>query len=119
MKHHLLKLLFVTVSSFSIYSYADCDGCGDQVHFVSCPKTYVTSDQIDFYENFIFVKINNVIVQTQGLQTDANGIYFEKVRDSDCGFYEWKCTKLSGRGKACNTCNSIWDSTCYACGKEK
>ncbi len=119
MEHHLSKLLFVILSSLSIYSYAGCNRCGDQAHFVSCPKTYIASDQIDFHENSIFVKINDVVLQTQSLNTDDDGIYFENVRDSDCGFAQWKCDKSLGRGLTCNACNWIWDNDCYACGQDK
>jgi hypothetical protein len=97
---------------------ADCNCPDDSVRFISCPKTYVKPDQIDFYENAIFVEVNGMMIQTESLNTDAQGIFFVNAR-SDCGLGQWKCDKELRRGFYCNACNLAWESRCYACGNKR
>lgn len=95
-----------------------CNCPENGAQFVSCPKTYVTPEQIDFHENRIFVQINDLIVQTKSLLTDTQGIYITTVRDG-CGPTQWRCFKRDTRGMVCDTCNWDWNYTCSRCEKPK
>jgi hypothetical protein len=119
MKHSLCKLLFLLFISLWVNCFADCNCPEDGPRFIACPKTYVTFDQIAFYENGIFVQVNDCIIQTKSLSTDAQGIFFENTRDNGCGPSQWKCEKRDSRGMICNTCNWEWNYRCQSCGKEK
>lgn len=90
-------------------------GVQDEVNFVSCPKTYVEPHQIAFYENGIFIQINDLTLETDSINTDGDGLYFERIRDDGCGYMQWKCDKEIRKGVACNTCNWIWHSACTTC----
>jgi hypothetical protein len=119
MKRCLSTLPFLMFVALWISSFADspCSEC--ETRFIDCPKTYVTPDQIDIHENGIFVRVNDLIIQTQSLQTDTQGIFFTNAKKDDCGMYQWKCTRSDGRGMPCNTCNWDWNYTCSNCGKDK
>ena len=114
MKQHLSKLLFILVTSFCVNCSAN-----DEIHFVACPKTYVSPEQIDFCENGIFVRINDIVIQTETLSTDAQGVFFANARDDGCGPSQWKCKRTDSRGMVCNTCNWEWNYTCSSCRNEK
>ncbi len=118
MKRKLSKRLFLLLLSFCINSWAGCDCPQDITNFIPCPKTYVNPEQIDLRENGIFVLVNDVILQTEGLRTDAQGIYIMTVRDG-CGPSQWKCIKRNRRDMVCNTCNWDWNYTCSSCGRDK
>ena len=118
MKHRLYKLLFMLLISFCANCSAGCNCSDAETSFIECPKTYVTPEQIDFYENGIFVRINDFIIQTESLSTDAHGIFFTNARDG-CGPSQWRCTKKDSRGMVCNTCNWDFNYSCSYCGKEK
>jgi hypothetical protein len=118
MKHSLYKLLFVLLISFSVNCSADSNCPEAEPRFIACPKTYVTPEQVEFYENGIFVQINDFIIQTESISADAHGIYFLNARDG-CGPSQWRCLKRDDRGMQCNTCNWDWNYTCCQCRKEK
>ena len=119
MKHCFSKLLFILVVLFCVNCSADCNCPQDEMRFIPCPKTYVKPDQVDFYENAIFVQINDVIIQAESLSTDDQGIFFFKVKEKECGVSQWKCTNKGARGMPCDTCNWTWNSTCSVCGEGK
>jgi hypothetical protein len=119
MNHGLSKLLFVLFLSFCVHCLADCNCSDDGMRFISCPKTYVKPDQIDFYDNGIFVEVNGMIMQTESLSSDAQGIFFVNARERDCGIGQWKCNKRRVTGVYCNACNWAWETICYACGKDR
>ena len=50
MKHSLSKLLFMLLIFFCVNCFADCNCPDGEIRFVTCPKTYVTADQIAFYD---------------------------------------------------------------------
>jgi hypothetical protein len=114
------KLLILFVSLW-INCFADC-GCPDaELHFISCPKTYVVSDQIDICENGIFVQIDDFIFQTEYLRSDGHGIFFQNIIVSadGCGPAQWRCTKTLRNGMTCETCNWDWNYRCSSCKQEK
>jgi len=115
----IFSMLFVFLALFSINCSADCNCSRAEIRFVECPKTYVHPEQINFFENGIFVQINNVVLQTESLSTDGLGIFFVNARDDGCGPSQWKCTRPGARGMPCNTCNWDWNYTCCYCGKDK
>lgn len=117
MKHCLAKLFFVLCVLFSTNCAADCNCSNEEMSFVPCPKTYVQPDQIDLYDGAIFVKINEAILQTKGLHSDAEGLFFEMIKGPKCHLWEWKCEKYVGRRERCNTCNWAWVHTCRKCKK--
>lgn len=119
MRYLLCKLLILSFIALGANCFADCNSSENTVSFTSCPKTYVSPDQIDFYENGIFVRINDCIIQTESLIADARGIFFHNMRNDGCGPSQWKCEKLDNRGMPCNTCNWDWNYTCYVCYKDK
>ena len=119
MKDSLSKLLFMLLISFCVNCSAECDSSHAEIHFITCPKTYVIPDQIDFHENGIFVRIHDFIIQTESLSTDAKGIFFENIKSNGCGPSQWKCKRRLDRGMICETCNWTWNFTCSYCGKEK
>lgn len=81
--------------------------CSDSVAFVSCEKTYISHDQIEFFKNRIFVKIENFVISTSAIYVDQNGYYFKDFQ-SDCEGGEWKCIH-------CETCNPYWNTLCKKC----
>jgi hypothetical protein len=119
MRHRLFKLFFVLLVSVCVNCSADCDCAQSEIRFVDCPKTYVTPEQIQFYENGIFVRMNDVVIQTESLSTDEEGIFFSNARDDGCGPYQWKCERRDSNGMICNTCNWDWNYTCSYCRKDK
>ncbi len=118
MRHSFFKLLFLLLISYCVNCSADCNCSPAEIRFVACPKTYVNPEQIDFCENGIFVRINDFIIQTESISTDAQGLFFTNARDG-CGPSQWKCLRTDTRGMVCNTCNWDWNSTCSYCRKEK
>jgi hypothetical protein len=119
MKHGLYKLFFILFVAFCANCLADCNCPEGGVRFIPCPKTYVKPNQIDFHENAIFVQINDMIIQTESLNTDVEGIFFVNVSERDCGFAQWKCNKKVGPGLYCNACNWPWDNRCYLCRNKR
>jgi hypothetical protein len=89
------------------------------MHFIPCTKTYVTPEQIVFHENAIFVQVNGMVMQTQSISVDEQGIFFADARDGDCGAMQWKCVKPIVPGIPCDRCNWIWHSWCTNCGKSR
>lgn len=119
MKLCLFKLFFLVSISFCMNSFADCSHPGAEKRFMPCPKTYIQPDQISISENAIFVQIHDVIIQTESLSSDEQGIYFANAYDEDCGLMQWKCTKRLDWPPygPCNTCNWIWYNNCTFCKK--
>jgi hypothetical protein len=120
MKNCLFKLLFIVCISSFVNCSADCDCPRDEIRFIACPKTYVKPDQIQFHENGIFVQINDMIIETESLSTDTQGIFILTTRKR-CGPSQWKCIRPipSANGMPCETCNWTWNVTCYGCGERK
>ena len=114
MKHRLCALFFIFLITFCVSGSAN-----EQSHFIPCPKTYVSPEQIDFCENGIFVQVNDCIIQTETLCSDAQGIFFANARDDGCGPSQWRCVRKDSRGMVCNTCNWDWNYTCSNCGEPK
>jgi hypothetical protein len=80
--------------------------------FMPCNKTYVNSEQIGFFNNEIFIQMDDVVFRTSGIHSDADGIYFEDAKD-DCGFLQKPCPRFG-----CPGCNFPWDKNCHLCGKK-
>ena len=118
MKHYLFKLLFMICISLWANCSADCD-CSKPLTFIDCPKTYVTPQQISFYKTGIFVAVGDFFIQTESLNADDQGIFFKNVRNEECGWMQWKCTKKIFDGVYCDTCNWIWYNNCVSCGKAR
>lgn len=118
MRHYFFKLLFVICISLWANCFADCN-CPKPLTFIDCPKTYVASEQISFYGDEIFVQVNDFVIQTETLSTDDRGIFFKNVRDEECGWMQWKCTKKIFDNVPCDTCNWIWYNNCVTCGKAR
>jgi hypothetical protein len=116
MKYCLVKLLCVLLIAFCINCSADCNCSDSDIRFIPCHKTYVMPEQINFYEKAIFVQIEDVIIQTESLGMDTQGIFFANIVERDCGLAQWRCLNRIGQGLYCNACNWTWDDTCYACG---
>lgn len=112
-------LLLVLVFALWLNCFADCRCSEPELKFVPCPKTYVRPDQIDIRENAIFVQVHDYILQAEYLNSDAQGIFFEKVTADGCGPSKWKCTRTLDNGLVCNTCNWDWNSSCSYCHKDK
>lgn len=119
MKHIFFNVLCMLLVSFCVNCSAECCSSCAEIHFIDCPKTYVHPRQIDFFDNGIFVRINDCILQTEKIGTDAEGIFFSNVRNIDCGPLQWLCRNPDSRGMTCDTCNWDWNYSCYVCGKEK
>lgn len=119
MKRCISRLFFLLIVVFSMNCFADCICQDENAHFVACPKTYVTPDQIDFHENKIFVRINGVIIQTESLSTDTQGIFFSTSLSDGCGPSQWRCRKRLDRDMVCNTCNWDWNYRCSYCNRDK
>ncbi|MGC1879092.1 MAG: hypothetical protein WA678_06935 [Rhabdochlamydiaceae bacterium] len=118
MKHSLSKVLFMVLICFCVNCSADCHCSHAEIRFVACPKTYVNAEQIAFYENGIFVQIDDFTLQTESLSTDAQGIFFENVKDG-CGPSQWRCKRPDANEIPCNTCNWDWNITCTRCKWER
>jgi hypothetical protein len=112
MKRLFFKLFSWLFIFFCLHCSADCFQSDSD--YISCPKTYIRSDQLFFHENAIFVQIHDVILEIKSIYTDEKGIFFEKVKQEECGNSQWKCTKLIN-GVPCNTCNWIWEGRCKIC----
>lgn len=107
---HASKLLILFVLLW-INCFSDCSRLDAEWHYISCPKTYIRSDQIDICENGIFVRIHDFIIQTEYLRSDAHGIFIENISADGCGPSQWRCKRVD-RGVICNTCNWDWNYTC-------
>jgi hypothetical protein len=115
MKYSLFKLFSWLFIFFCANCLADC--CNHDSGFVACPKTYIEPDQILFRENAIFLQIADMLIQTESIKTDDQGIFFETINEEECGRMQWKCIKFIREGVRCNTCNWVWEGLCGTCWK--
>ena len=109
----LLVLVCMGVSlAFSTTASAAC-GCHvkENTEFKHCKKTYISPQQIAFDQNKIMVNINDFIVQTCALHSDAEGVYFVRYRnDEACTPPDWECENSD-----CKACNPCWMARCSEC----
>lgn len=119
MKRYLAQLFVLLLPLCWGNCFANCRCPEDEIRFIPCPKTYTTPDQVILHENGIFVRMNDCILQAESLSTDAQGIFFENVKDVECGAMQWKCKKPIYADIPCNTCNWIWYNNCLTCGKAR
>lgn len=106
MRNRLSKLLFLIPLMFTVNCFSECASSESGTRFMACPKTYVTTDQIAFYENGIFAKIGDSIISTSAIYSDESGYYFSNY-NGDCEGLDWKCP--------CGECNPFWYTTCREC----
>lgn len=97
MKHSFSRLFFVLFVVLFSNCFADCSDC--EARFIACPKTYVQPSQVYLYENAIIVQVQDMTMQAESLQSDDHGLFFDKVRDKDCGFGQWRCNNSIGRDR--------------------
>lgn len=65
------------------HSYACSHGiCGDGVIKLA-RKLYIATDQIDFSENKIFIKLDQLIYETPSVLSDINGYYVDQISMGD------------------------------------
>jgi len=112
-----LMVCFLVFSLFFGLAYtnegAPCNNCHKENEFIPCSKTYVDLSQIDFYEQGIYVKMGEFIIQTEAIHADEKGFYFQNAKN-DCGPMQKRC-----KNPICPACVFPWDSKCYSCGKKQ
>jgi hypothetical protein len=120
MQNSYVSMLLMLLISLWMNCFADCSCSGTELDFISCPKTYIRSDQVDICEKGIFVKIHDFVFQTEYLKSDLDGVFFENIIGADgCGPSQWRCLRVLDRGMICNTCNWDWNYKCSYCQKNK
>lgn len=118
---NLISRFLLTIGSIvALFSaslaYADqsSDDFTDFFEVVSCTKTYVSPEQVNFIENHIVVELEpNMMFLTNALYQDGGGIFIaakSKEGKDGCSRWEYKCTK-------CGTCNRFLNDYCISCGK--
>lgn len=112
-------LSFAGLMIFCLHGYAECACQDKESHFIPCSKTYVKSEQINFYGEQIFILIDDIIFQTQQISSDVNGLFFSNVREGGCDRSQWYCGKKIGPGAYCRECNPNSINICSNCGWER
>lgn len=58
----------------------------NHVEFEAYPKTYVRPEQVEFFENLIFIRFSDdLILPTEAICSDTEGLYIISVSKSSCG----------------------------------
>jgi|GEM_PF-3317229 len=112
---HPIKL-FTLLFSFlfvMICVHADIPCCHEDDEFHSCEKTYVLAENIDFFENRIFIVMDKQIFQTSSIFSDLKGIYFKDFkRQGICEDRHWECSR-------CHFCTHDYYFYCDACKQKR
>ena len=111
----MFKYLFfmgIICATFVSFLQADPHVASDH-SLVNCPKTYVSLEQVDFVENKIFVKVEDLIFQIPALYSDQTGLFFQSHYTYHfCGAFEKECS-------SCGLCLPFWSKECIGCGEEQ
>lgn len=99
-----LALIFTFTNLNPILAHTESD-----TRFVECEKTYVSPDRILVLEEGIFVLFHGGWIQTGGIASDAQGIFFTSVQVFE------EATRICPR---CNAENSHYRKTCAKCGAQ-
>ncbi len=98
-----IAVLFCVVSS-AIYA------CPEEDEAKNAEKVYVGADQIQYFDNKIYVLIEKEILETPALFSDERGYYvILAAKSGNCAWYEWKCTRCG----YCNLRGIDWE--CKSC----
>jgi hypothetical protein len=101
-------ILFVCGSTYSI-AEETCKACKKNVIELS-ENFYLSTDQITFADQKIYVNIDNTFYVTPALFSDEKGFYIQLTRSKcrgTCPWYKWECS--------CGTCN-LYELECAGCG---
>lgn len=108
MKMKLSRMLGLLIFSMGSAYTAEPISTASASDFISCPKTYVSPEQITCSAHGIFVQTNNTWFKTDAIFHDENGTFIISY-NNEWSFY-WTCPKCKYGG------NTAIDRACRNCG---
>ena len=92
----LFSLSFLLLNAMTSFAYANI--AQDPTNsFQPCVKTYVLPEQLGMTSDGIFIKFDDQWFQTEGLHSDAEGIFIKNLRRSECGEKHYVPCRNCGR----------------------